>query len=452
MSSTLNRRAQAGYALGGVASGTFGTVPGLLLMPFLTEEIGIGASLAGVIVFAPKAWDIVMNPIAGRISDRLDRRDRRRPFLITAGPAMALCFALMFSGPAAPMVAATLWVFAFFLVSATAYALFQVPYLAMSAEMTDDYDTRSSVMAWRVAVVTICIMASGAVAPLLVTAGGEHGHRLMGWVVGAVIAAGAVAVWHRTGRFPIVRREEATGRLVDQFRVVLGNRFARPLVVGFALQAVATSMLLASIAYAARHVIGDATAASLLFVTFVLGALAATPVWSRGSRRWGKRRGFLVASATLTLGLVALTASITGTLWPVVVASVVVGAGYAGTQLFPLSMLGDIAAHDAAETGHNRIGMYAGTWAGIELLGFALGPGVLGLLLAIGGYESGGVAQDDGARWAIVAGIAIVPAALTALSLVAIARYRLDDTFSSGARRPSSQTRRPYRLNARRTV
>src|SRR5690606_6302177 len=71
-----------GYALGGVASGTFGTVPGILLMPYLTDVIGISAALAGLVVFVPKAWDFLLNPVAGRISDRsTNPAGRRRPFL-----------------------------------------------------------------------------------------------------------------------------------------------------------------------------------------------------------------------------------------------------------------------------------------------------------------------------------------------------------------------------------
>ncbi|MCB0889794.1 MAG: MFS transporter, partial [Nocardioidaceae bacterium] len=68
--SGLTASTRAGYGFGSVATGTFGTVPGLLLLPYLTDTLGIAAAVAGVIVFAPKAWDVILNPIAGRISDR----------------------------------------------------------------------------------------------------------------------------------------------------------------------------------------------------------------------------------------------------------------------------------------------------------------------------------------------------------------------------------------------
>ena len=55
----LTPAARRGYGLGSVATGSFGTVPGLLLLPYLTDRLGVTAGLAGLIVFLPKAWDVV---------------------------------------------------------------------------------------------------------------------------------------------------------------------------------------------------------------------------------------------------------------------------------------------------------------------------------------------------------------------------------------------------------
>ena len=93
----LPGRVRRGYGLGSVATGAFGTVPGLLLLPYLTDRLGIAAGLAGLIVLLPTAWDVLRNPIAGRVSDRSTHPDgRRRPFLVRAGLTLAVLFALLF--------------------------------------------------------------------------------------------------------------------------------------------------------------------------------------------------------------------------------------------------------------------------------------------------------------------------------------------------------------------
>ena len=163
-SPALPRSVRVGYGAGSVATGAFGTVPGLMLLPYLTDTLAIPALLAGVIVFGPKAWDVVLNPIAGRISDRTtDPRGARRPWLLRAGVALALCFALLFAAPDLDSRALdAAWVLVAFGACATAYAFFQVPYVAMPAEITDSYAERTRLMTWRVAILAFTILLAGA--------------------------------------------------------------------------------------------------------------------------------------------------------------------------------------------------------------------------------------------------------------------------------------------------
>ena len=185
-----------GYGSGSVATGAFGTVPGLMLLPYLTDSLGIAALAAGFIVFLPKAWDVILNPIAGRISDRtVDPRGPRRPWLLRAGLALAVAFALLFAAPEmGSKVVEAAWVLVCFLACATAYAFFQVPYVSMPAEMTSSYDERTRLMTWRVAILAFTIMLAGATAPLIRDAvGGRAGYRVMGVVMAVVIVVGVVS-------------------------------------------------------------------------------------------------------------------------------------------------------------------------------------------------------------------------------------------------------------------
>ncbi len=93
-----------------------------------------------------------------------------------------------------------------FLACATAYAFFQVPYVAMPAEMTDDYDERTRLMTWRVAVLALAILVSGASAPAIRDAvGPEQGYRVMGLAIGLFILAGALGAWRGTASAPLGR-------------------------------------------------------------------------------------------------------------------------------------------------------------------------------------------------------------------------------------------------------
>jgi Na+/melibiose symporter-like transporter len=431
MSAALPRGVRVGYGLGSVATGAFGTVPGLLLLPYLTDTLGVAAAVAGVLVFVPKAWDVLLNPVAGRISDRhVSPIGPRRPFLLRAGVALAGCFALLFAGP--PLGSTALeaaYVVVLFLGCATAYAFFQVPFVAMPAEMTDSFEERTRLLSWRVALLALTILVSGASAPAIRDAlGGHAGYRAMGGFVALLILGGTVAAYAGTRRAPVGSVTAAGGTLGQQLRVVAQARDFRLLLTTFVLQALATGAMLAGVDYVARVVLDRPAASTYLFVCFVGPALLLTPVWALVGARTGKKAGYVAASLCLAAG--ALLLVLAGTVPPAAVyaATGLVGVGYAGAQVFPLSMLADVAAVDASATGQNRAGVFTGVWTAGETLGLALGPGVFGLVLALGGYVSSTgatVAQPDSARTAVVLGFSLLPAALTLASLVSLRRWSL---------------------------
>ena len=431
---SLPRSVRIGYGSGSVATGAFGTIPGLMLLPYLTDELGVAALWAGLIVFLPKAWDVVLNPIAGRISDRtVDPAGPRRPWLIRAGLMLAGAFALIFAAPemgSRPAEAA--WVLVFFVLAASAYAFFQVPYVAMPAEITTSYDERTRLMTWRVAILAFTIMLAGATAPLIRNeVGGRAGYRVMGVVMAVLIAVGVVSAWWGTRKAPVGAVAAGAGSLREQLGIVSRARDFRLLLTTFVLQALATGCMLAGVDYLAGDVLDDKGAATILFICFVGPALLLTPAWTALGTRIGKQRGYVISSLVLATGAaLAVTARIAP---PAVVfaATALVGVGYAGCQVFPMAMLPDAAAVDSARTGENRTGVYTGVWTAGETLGLALGPAVFAVVLALGGYLSSqgvDVSQPDSAQTAITVGFSIIPALLVIVSLWWLRSYSLTAT------------------------
>lgn len=427
----LPASARRGYALGSVATGSFGTVPGLLLLPYLTDRLGIAAGVAGLIVFLPKAWDTILNPIAGRISDRSSHPGgRRRPFLLTAGIPLAVCFALLFLGPTSPRGLAATWVVVTFLACATAYAFFQVPYVAMPAEMTDDYDERTRLMTWRVAILAVAILVSGGVSPAIRDAlSPDWDYRAVGLFVALLILAGAVGAWRGTRGIPMREYGHAGGSLLDQLRIVARARNFRLLLITFVIQALAVGAMLAGVDYVARVLLGATGMSTVLFVAFVAPALLVTPLWQRFGERYDKRIGYVLSSALLGGGALLALVTMRISLVALALTATVIGVGYAGAQMFPMAMLPDNAAVDGMRTGENRVGVYTGVWTAGETFGLALGPLVYAAVLAAGGYVSstdGLAEQPDSALTAIAVGFALIPALLIALSFITLSRYRLD--------------------------
>ena len=433
MESVLTRKTIATYAVGSLGTGGFATLPGLVLVIYLTDTLGIAALAAGVLVTVAKVWDVVIDPVIGARSDRsLALHGSRRPFMVIGALALPVFFILTFAVPAGiGPLASGAWVLLAFLLTATAFSLFQVPYIALPAELASGYDDRTKLISARVVVLTLAILLFGAGAPEIQKAfdSAYTGYLVMAVVAGVVIGGGMLVSSFVAPRGPAVAAVPFS--ILDNYRSGLAalrrSQPFRALLATFLLQGLATGLMLAGAAYLSKWVLG--TGVTVLFLSLIAPAIILAPVWAVVSRRIGKERAFRLASALF--GLAAL--SMVLLVWfpgewvyaPVALA----GAGYAGMQSLPMSMLPDVISHDADRHGAGSAGTFGGVWTAGETTGMALGSTVLTLVLAASGYiESVAgqqVSQPGSAITGIVLSFSIVPAVIITLSLVTFLRYPL---------------------------
>jgi GPH family glycoside/pentoside/hexuronide:cation symporter len=430
------------YAIGSLGTGGYATLPGLVLTYFLTDNLGVAALAAGLIVTAAKIWDVLIDPLIGAASDRqLARTGSRRGFMVTGALTLPLFFALTFAVPPSwgPVAGATCVLLAF-LATATAFSLFQVPYVALPAELTRDYDERTRLLGWRVVVLTAAILLFGAGGPALRNAGDDPvtGYLLMGIASGVVIGIGML-IAARTATIaaggaeaaPAVAAAATTWRdqYMSGFRALRRSQPFRALLGTFVLQALATGTMLAGAQYVATWVLRSEDAVTFVFVALVGPALLATPAWTVIARRVGKERAFAMASILFTAAAATLVFAVwTPGAW--IYGSVAVaGIAYAGLQSLPMAMLPDVISHDERSTGPGQAGTFTGIWTAGETVGFALGATAVSLTLAATGYISTvagtTVEQPTAAITGIVLSFSILPAVLMAASLLTLRHYRL---------------------------
>ncbi|WP_411721721.1 MFS transporter [Mycetocola sp.] len=450
---SVDRRTLATYAIGSLGTGGFATLPGLVLLYFLTDTLGVTALAAGLVLAAAKIWDVLIDPVIGNRSDHsLATTGSRRRYMLIGSVALPLFFFLTFAVPAGlGPIASAGWVFVAFLCSATAFSLFQVPYIALPAELATGYDDRIRLLTWRVVVLTLAILLFGAGGPLLRGLGDDPriGYLIMAGVAGLVLGAGMLVTSSVAPKDePIARRSPAlspaagyrsaldTLRRSSPFRALLGT---------FVLQGLATGMMLAGAQYVATWVLRSEDAVTPLFVALIAPALLLAPVWGRFARRVGKERAFALASSLFGVAALALL----GLLWapgmwvyaPVALA----GAAYAGMQSLPMAMLPDVISHDARTNGEGHAGSFSGVWTAGETAGMAFGATVLSVILAVTGYTERvagqSVEQSSSAIVGIVLSFSVVPALLLLASLFTLRRYRLRKVDIDVATAPAGRQR-----------
>lgn len=427
----LSRGRLLGYAIGSVGTGIFSALPGLLLLYYLTDVLGVSAAVAGVLLVLPKAWDVLLNPVVGAASDREAVRTGRRTRLLLIGAVtLPLLFTAMFVVPGSSPGLAACWVGVAFLLAASAFACFQVPYVALPAEISPRADQRARAMAWRIVALTIGILVAGGVAPVLVEAagGGRAGYALMGTVVGLILGGALVTAVLSTRWISSSAGPRPLG-LIAALRTARGNRPFFVLLTAAVLQTLAIAVMLTGAPYAATYLLGDYGLTSLMFVCLVGLSVLAVPMWHRLARRYGTVSCYAVAVALFAVTTVALypalEAAATG---PVLVLCAVMGLCYAAMQLLSFQLLPESVRADSSRTGHAQSGAFTGVWMAAETGALALGPGVFAAVLALGSYRAADfehpVVQPDSALTALTTGFTLLPAVLLAISIPPLLAYR----------------------------
>ena len=179
------------YSLGQIAqSGAFDAA-----LPFVffyyTAVLGLPGGLVGVAIAISLVFDAVVDPLVGSWSDNIGGKiGRRLPLMMLGTPLMCVALGLLFSPPShMPTMALLAWLTVASVSVRSLLSLFNVPYIALGAEMADGYAERSSVVAWRalagiVAGVLVAVLAYNvyfAKAPGLLNV---HAYPGFGWAVG----------------------------------------------------------------------------------------------------------------------------------------------------------------------------------------------------------------------------------------------------------------------------
>ena len=145
----LSTSERIAFGAGSLATGTYAVVPGLVLLYYLTEVLGVTAALASFVVFLPKMLHLVYNPVIGRLSDLNSVATRTAPTMDDRrNDAVSIRFRLdlhvAFEGQAAAW-----WVGGALALTGLGFSAFVIPYSVLPAELGASPAERTSMTAWR---------------------------------------------------------------------------------------------------------------------------------------------------------------------------------------------------------------------------------------------------------------------------------------------------------------
>jgi len=392
------------YGAGQLVEAVSTTLINNFLFFLFTALLGLPGSLVGLALIISLVADAVADPLLGSWSDNTRSRwGRRIPFMIVGAPVVALSLGLLFSPPRGLSTWALFgWLLSLSLVLRFAVSVFNVPYTALGAEISEDYAERASVVAYRWVFAVLGGLATMMLALRVFLPAPEGLRHLAGYAPSAwatavmILIGGAVSVLG-------IRRFAAGLPVTPIDTSALYRRFVGEVIEIFRNPSFRALFACSVLFYAAQGVAASLTSHMHLFVwrmstaqislttlSLYVGFLAGVPIAPILSR-WVEKRTVCVAGLVIlcvaqgglsglrALGWINLTGA--AAVAPLAINSFVAGIGVTFAAIAIGAMMADAADEHDFLFGKRREGLY---FAGLGFAGKAatgLGALVAGVAL-----------------------------------------------------------------------
>jgi GPH family glycoside/pentoside/hexuronide:cation symporter len=461
----LSMRTKFGYGLGDWGTSAATAARNLYWLYFLVSVIGLNAEIAGLIILIGRAWDSFNDPLVGMLSDRLQSRwGRRRPLILAGAIPFGVTFFLLFYMPPWESDVALLIYYAvIYLIFDTMYTVINVPYAAMTPELTEDYDERSSLAGWRMAIAILASLIAAAtfkhvseniIGAALADSMGlaeavRFGYAVMAafWSVTLILSPVLMVLMVReTGEAEPVRDPI---RPIQTLKEVYHNRPFRLVAVIYMLGFTTADIVVTVFVWFLVFYVGAEPGFDVLVLGLVLGlAFLTMPLTVQLMRRFGKREAYIGTMAIYAIVLFIMSQIPRGGQLYVLVAAVFAGFGHGAVNVIPWAMVADVVDEDELMTGQRREGIYSGYMVFFRKLATALAIFLVTRVLAVSGFiggtggSLGEIAQPESALIALRVLVGIVPSIMLLLSIAVAWRYPLSREAHQALLQKLAQKRR----------
>ena len=363
--------------------------PVLVFLPkFYTGDMAVPIALAGTIMLAVRISDVITDPLFGYITDKYPTPwGRRRFWIALATPIMMMAIYQLFLPPEG----AGAWHMGFWMfVLSIATTMMLIPYYAWAAELSPDYNERSTITGVRSMMGVV-----GSLSAQLAPAGallffGIGGSAAVLEIVGVtMLIIMPICVFLTVTKVPeptdYIRSQTP---ILEGLKVMGSNRPFLRLILAFMVSSTALSITTPLYLFFITYVLHAEEMAIYMLTFFYFANMSAVPFWVWLSTKIGKHRAYVGCFTLIGLAHPFYIFLGEGDFWYMLPITLATGFAAGGFAALPNSMKADVIDLDTLETGENRAALFFSTYSFTAKLSGSLG-GSIGLFgLALIGFNA----------------------------------------------------------------
>ena len=405
------------YGFGSVAFGVKSNGFDYFFLIFYSQVMGVSAYLVSLALMMALIVDALSDPLIGYLSDNTRSRwGRRHPFMYAAAIPASVAYYFLWNPPVGLEGDALFpYIVTVAVLVRTLITVYEIPSSSLVAEMSDDYDERTSMLSYRYffgwtggtlmgAFATIFILV-----PTATISNGMfnvEGHGQVGAIAATVIFLAIMISalgTHKTIpdlKPPPPARQMSVGLIYREVFETLASRSFLALFLAALFGAIASGVSTTLSFYFSTFFWGFSTEQiGLISLSVVISALMAFFISPAISKRFGNKRGaitlglmaFTVAPAPIFLRLLGLMPENGDpALFPLVLSIIVVDVALIiAYQTLSASMIADLVEEAEIKTQRRNEGVFFASVTFVRKVTQGIGAAVAGVLLTISQFPVG---------------------------------------------------------------
>lgn len=355
---------------------------------FLTDVAALRPDDAAWAVGLSRIWDAVNDPLFGIFSDRLRTRwGRRRVLLLFGALPLGLSFILMWIVPPFSPLGLVVYYTSVYILFDTAFTAVHLGYNALTPELTQDYDERSSLNGYR-----MVFSISGTLGAIILA-------TVLSWYITDAkqlyliigIGLGLISIIPPWVVFSVTREKPASELpaalpAAQSLRTTLSNAPFRMVMGLYLLSWTTASILAAVLVYFASYHLRIPGQANYFVLVAQASAILFIPVVVWLAKVMDKRRSFIMGMVAWIAVLLGISGLRSDQVQLAYVLAALAGWGIATAYVIPWAMVPDVVEYDQQRTGQRREGSYYAFASFFQKLATGAAIWGMGQALAYTGY------------------------------------------------------------------